>query len=282
MLRYPGERKMTLTLRLTKEVRVPLDAGCISPDAFADKTVREIGRLEIWEGNRRQPLKDAFAIEGTSMKTPDEVTINLHGDLSKAQRIGTKMTGGSINIQGSAGMHTGEEMQGGQITVEGNAGSWLGSRMKGGTIDVKRDAGDYVGAPYWGSTTGLKGGTINIHGNAGIEVGAYMGKGLIKVDGGVRQFVGIHQKGGIILVRGNAGERAGAYMINGKIVICGSVNAILPTFSIDSIKSKAKIDGDTINEPFYLFVGDQAEGGMGKLYVSKSKNTHLEKYEKLL
>lgn len=273
---------MALTLRLTKEVRVPVDAGCISPDVFADKTVREIGRLVIWEGNRRRSLKDAFEIEGSSMKTPDEVTINLHGDLSKAQRIGSKMTGGSINIQGNAGMHTGEEMQGGKITVEGNTGSWLGSRMKGGTIEVKRDAGDYVGAPYWGSTTGIKGGTIHICGNAGIEVGAYMGKGLITVDGNVRQFVGIHQKDGIILVRGSAGERAGAYMINGKILICGSVKAILPTFSIDSIKSKAKVEGETINEPFYLFVGDQAEGGLGKLYISKSKNMHLEKYEKLL
>ncbi len=277
-----GERKMTLTLRLTKEVRVPLDASCISPDAFANKTLREIGRLEIWEGSRRQPLKNTFEIEGASMKSPDEVTINLYGDLSKAQRIGAKMTEGSINIRGCAGMHTGEEMQGGQITVEGSAGSWLGSRMKGGIIEVKRDAGDYVGAPYWGSTTGIKGGTIHIHGNAGSEVGAHMGKGLIEVDGNVKQFVGIHQKGGIILVRGSAGARAGAYMINGKIVICGNVSAILPTFSIDSVKNKAKIDGDTVNEPFYLFVGDQAEGGMGKLYVSKSKNMHLEKYERLL
>ncbi len=273
---------MTLTLRLTEDVRVPLDASCITPDAFADKSLREIGTLEIWEGSHRRRLKDAFTIEGSSMKTTDEVTINLYGDLSKVQRIGAKMTGGSINIQGSAGMHIGEEMQGGQIRLEGSAGSWLGSTMKGGTIEVKRDAGDYVGAPYWGSTTGIKGGTIHIHGNAGIEVGAYMRKGLIKVDGNVRQFVGIHQKGGIILVRGSAGERAGAYMINGKIIICGSVNTILPTFSIDSIRSKVKIDGDTVNEPFYLFVGDQAEGGTGKLYVSKSKNIHHEKYEKLL
>lgn len=273
---------MTLTLRLAKEVRVPLDSNCVCPDAFADKTPNEIGKLAIWEGNRKRLLKDVFAIEGTSGKKPDEVAINLHGDLSKAQRIGTKMTGGSINIQGSVGMHTGEEMQGGKITVEGNAGSWLGSRMKGGTIQVKRDAGDYIGAPYWGSTTGMKGGTIHIHGNAGTEVGSHMGKGLIRIDGNVGQFVGIRQKDGIILVRGSARERAGAYMSKGKIIICGNVKSVLPTFSIDSIKSKAKIEGETISGPFYMFVGDHAEGGTGKLYISKSKNMHLEKYEKML
>ncbi|MCW4051748.1 MAG: formylmethanofuran dehydrogenase subunit C [Candidatus Bathyarchaeota archaeon] len=273
---------MTLTLRLAKEVRVPLDSSYICPDKFAEKTLHEIGELAIWEGNRKGLLKDVFSIEGSSGKKPDEVTINLHGDLSKSLRIGTKMTAGSINIQGSVGMHTGEEMQGGKITVDGNAGSWLGSRMKGGTIEVKRDAGDYVGAPYRGSTTGMKGGTIHIHGNAGTEVGSYMGKGLIKIDGNVDQFVGIHQKDGIILVRGNARGRAGAYMRKGKIIICGNVKSVLPTFSIDSIKNKAKIDGETINEPFYMFIGDHAEGGTGKLYISKSKNRHLETYEKML
>ena len=192
------------------------------------------------------------------------------------------MSTGEIIIDGDVGMHMGEEMGGGVITVTGNAGSWVGSMMKKGTIEVKGNAGDYVGAAYRGSTRGMSGGIIIIHGNAGNEVGCFMRRGLIKIYCSVGQFVGIHMRKGTIFVQGNSEGRAGAEMIGGKIVVCGWVPSIVPTFTIDSIRPRVKINEEAVTGPFYMFVGDLAEDGDGRLYVSQTQNPHLSFYEKYL
>lgn len=273
---------MAVTLHLKRESRVPVSAECISPDVFAEKSLDEIAKLQLREGNHKCLLKDVFKMEGKCGKTPNKVAINLVGNLSRFQRIGTGMTDGEVTIKGDVGMHLGEEMKGGTITVEGNAGSWVGSAMKGGTIMIKKDVGDYIGGAYRGSTRGMQGGIIIICGNAGTEVGYYMKKGLIKVHGNVDQFVGIRMKNGTIIVQGNAKERAGAYMTGGKIILCNHVASVLPTFTIDSIKSKTKAEGEVIKGPFYVFIGDLTEHGNGKLYISKISNEYLKSYEELL
>lgn len=273
---------MTLKLQLIKELRVPIDAGCICPDTFAGKSLNEIAELQIWEGNRKRLLNSLFELKEDSQETPDETNIHLTGNLSRVQRIGAGMKGGEITVQGDVGMHLGEKMKGGTIMVEGNAGSWTGSAMRGGTIIVKKNAGDYIGGAYRGSTKGMQGGTIIIHGDAGTEVGCYMRNGLIKIQGNVAQFVGIRMRNGTIVVQGSAAERAGAFMTGGKIIICNNVTSILPSFSIDSIKSKAKAEGEAIKGPFYLFIGDLADHGNGKLYVSKNKNEYLKSFEEFL
>ena len=274
-------QKMALRLSLKRELRVPVDAQCISPDAFSGKTIEEIAKLPMWEGNRKRPLGDIFKIEGSCGKKPGEVTIDIIGDLSKVGRVGSSMTDGEIKAQGSVGMHLGEEMKGGRISVKGNAGSWAGSAMKGGTIVVKNSCGDYVGAAYRGSTKGMRGGSITIHGNAGTEVGRFMRKGVIRVLGDVGQFVGIHMKNGEIVVQGDADGRAGAYMTGGKIILCGHTASVLPTFTFDSVKGKAKAEGQEIKGPFYMFVGDLTEDGSGRLYVSKDRNQYLKNFEEL-
>jgi hypothetical protein len=61
------------------------------------------------------------------------------------------------------------------------------------------------------------------------------------------------------------------------------VEEIMPTFSIDSIKPKVKIDDtETAQGPFYVFLGDLAEKGAGKIFVSKANNPQLKVYEKYL
>ena len=70
-------------------------------------------------------------------------------------------------------------------------------------------------------------------------------------------------------------------MINGKIVVCGHT-ALMPSFTIDSIRPKVKVDGEKIEGPFYRFIGDLADNGKGKLFISKTKNPHLSSYEKYL
>ena len=273
---------MQITLTPKRQFKVPVEAECIAPDNFAEKSVDEIGKLPIWEGNKKRLLSELFKIESKTSEPSNETTIQIHGDISKVRRIGFKMCQGKIIIDGDAGMHLGEEMEGGTIIVSGNADSWTGSMMKNGMIEIKGDAGDYIGGPYRGSTKGMSGGTIIIHGNAGNELGCFMRNGLIKVSGNVGQFAGMHMKDGTIFVKGNSEGRAGAEMVEGKIIVCGQIPSILPTFTIDSMSPGTKIDGEKIEGPFYRFIGDLTENGNGKLFVSKDKNPHLGFYEKYL
>jgi len=262
--------------------KVPVEAQCVSPDSFAGKSLDEIAKLPLWEGNRQRTLNELFEIEGEPTSNPEDLSIHVQGDVSKVRKIGARMSSGEIVVYRDSGNHLGEEMKGGKITVGGNADSWLGAMMKDGTIEVKGNAGDYVGAAYRGSVKGMRGGTIIIHGNAGNELGCFMRKGLIKVYGNTAQFAGVHMKNGTIVIFGDSEGRAGAEMTGGKIILKGRINEVLPTFGIDSVKSKVKVDGDEVAGPFYLFVGDMAENGEGKLYVAQSMNPHLKFYEHYL
>ena len=174
-------------------------------------------------------------------------------------------------------------MVGGKITVKGNIGGWSGNEMKGGLIEVHGDAGDYLASPYRGSSTGMKGGVITIDGKVGSDVGCYLHGGILKIQGGAGRFLGYHMSEGTILVDKESDTRAGACMTGGKIVITGTIPEVMPTFTIDTVKPKVKID-DTQNVagPFYVFLGDLAEHGTGKLFVSKAANPQLKFYEKYL
>ncbi|UCE15660.1 MAG: formylmethanofuran dehydrogenase subunit C [Candidatus Bathyarchaeota archaeon] len=271
-----------ITLHPKHPFKAPVDAECISPDVFAEKSAKEIAALQIWEGNRKRTLSGLFKIKHENDSSSKEFTIRICGDVSKVRKIGAKMSKGNIIVEGDAGMHLGEEMKGGVITVTGNADSWTGSMMKEGTIEIKGNVGDYIGASYRGSTQGMSGGKIIIHGDAGYEVGCFMRKGLIKVHGNIGKFAGIHMRNGTIFIQGNSEGRAGAQMISGKIVVCGHIPSILPTFTIDNVRPKVKVNGEKVEGPFYRFIGDLADGGNGKLFVSKTKNTHLNSYEEYL
>jgi formylmethanofuran dehydrogenase subunit C len=174
-------------------------------------------------------------------------------------------------------------MSGGKITVQGDAAAWAGSEMKGGRIEILGNAGDYLASPYRGSTAGMNKGKIIVHGNVGSDVAVFMKDGVIKVHGNAGPFLGFRMRGGTVHVEKNIGNRVGACMTGGKIVVSGFLEEMLPTFTIDSVKDKVKIDeDDKANGPVYVFLGDLAELGNGKLFISKTANQHLNHYEKFL
>lgn len=267
-----------------RKFRFPIIAECINPDVFQDKDHKEIEELEIWEGNKPKRLGELFKVEENREEQRKEKTIiALHGDVSKVRRIGAYMTRGELTINGDAGMHLGEEMEGGKITVHGNVGGWAGSMMKDGTIEIHGDTSHYLSAPYRGTSRGMRGGKIIVYGNVGNEAGAYMRKGLIKIYGNAGQFTGLRMHKGTIYIQKDSGERIGAYMTGGKIIVGAFLESVLPTFTIESIKKKVKIEeNEIVKGPLYLFLGDLTENGKGKLYVSKEKNPQLNNYEKLL
>jgi formylmethanofuran dehydrogenase subunit C len=269
-----------IALTPLRHFQFPVMAECINPNVFQGKSVTEIAALTVWEGNRKKQLGDLFKIEETPAETPN---LTLNGDASEVRRVGRDMKSGEIMVNGNVGMHLGEKMSGGKITVQGDAGGWAGSEMKGGFIEIMGNAGDYLASPYRGSGAGMSKGKIIVHGNVGSDVAVFMKDGVIKVHGDAGPFLGFRMRGGTVHVEKNIENRVGACMTGGKIVVSGFLEEILPTFTIDSVKDKVKIDeDDKASGPFYVFLGDLAELGNGKLFVSKTVNHHLSHYEKFL
>jgi len=272
-----------ISLHAKKEFRLPIIANSVSPDVFQGKKSAEIEALKLWEGNKQKKLGELFKVEENKTKSQHESTIVIHGNLSKVRMVGARMKDGEITIYGNAGMHLGEEMRGGRINVQGDTGGWAGSMMKGGAIEIHGNAGDYLGAPYRGSSEGMHGGKITVYGNVGNEAGAHMRKGIIKVYGNAGQFAGFRLHNGAVYVQKDCGDRVGACMKDGTVVVGGFLDSVLPTFAIDGVRKKAKIEeGEAVEMPFYLFVGDLIEEGRGKLYVSREKNPHLKHFERFL
>src|SRR4030043_2291466 len=248
-----------IVLTPLRQFQFPVMAECINPDVFQGKSLDEIAALEVWEGNKRKTLSNLFKIEEEKAGTPN---ITLNGDVSEVRRIGLGMKNGEIIVNGNAGMHLREKMLGGKITVQGDAGGWAGSEMKGGLIEIKGKRGAYLASPYRGSSVGMNKGKIIVHGDVGSDAAVFMKDGVIKVHGNGGPFLGFRMRGGTVHVEKNIGNRVGACMTGGKIVVSGFLGEMLPTFTIDGVKDKVKIDeDDKASGPFYVFLGDLAEIG---------------------
>ncbi|HTY74094.1 MAG TPA: formylmethanofuran dehydrogenase subunit C [Candidatus Nanoarchaeia archaeon] len=262
-----------IVLTPLKKFDIPVQAASINPDVFQGKSIAEIAALPLTDGNRQLQLCDLFKIEETPEQTPN---ITINGDCSKVKRIGEGMKTGEIVINGDAGMHTGEKMHGGKITINGNAGGWTASQMRGGLIEIHGNASDYLATPYRGSDTGMHGGVVIVDGNVGSDSACYMRGGVIKIKGSAGRFLGYHMSDGTIYVEKECAYRLAPCMTGGKIVIAGTLEEVMPTFTVDSVKPKVKIDDtQSVPGPFYVFLGDLAEHGNGKLFISKAKNPQL-------
>ncbi|MFQ5710468.1 MAG: formylmethanofuran dehydrogenase subunit C [Candidatus Geothermarchaeales archaeon] len=271
-----------VVLKVKEVLKTPIEAPEISPDLLAGKSNEEIRKIKVWEGNRRIELGGIFEVEGDAEANSNELTVRIVGDASKVHKVGCGMKGGSIVVEGSIGMYLGYEMSGGNITVNGDAGSWVGSKMRDGVIEVRGSAGDLIGAPYRGSRRGMAGGLIVVHGDVGAEAGCWMRGGTIRVRGSSGMFPGLHMSKGTVLIEGDCEGRAGAEMIGGKVIVMGHTPSVLPSFSIEGKRGKTKAAGEKIAGPFYVFVGDNNEGGSGRLFVNIDKNPHLGWCEKYL
>jgi formylmethanofuran dehydrogenase subunit C len=220
-----------ITLRPKGPFAIPLEGEMISPDAMAGRSLSDIGRLPLWQGNAEAPLGEFFTVDGEA----DDV-IRIDGDCSTVKHIGQGMTRGRIEILGHAGMHVGAQMRGGEIVVHGSAGDWAGAEMRGGLLRILADAGHLLGAAYRGSEKGMRGGTILVTGNVGNEAGCAMRRGLIAVGGAAGDFTGAMMIAGTVMVMGEIGIRTGAAMKRGTIIACrgnGTAPALLPTFRLD-------------------------------------------------
>src|SRR5438876_7935715 len=113
---------MALRLALRAKTSVPLEVEGITPDAVRGKSLADIEKLEVFEGNVKTRLAEFFSVSGDAA---DEIQ-EWEGDLAGVHWIGAKMRSGRVIVQGSAGRHVGSEMRGGEIHVLGEASDWVG------------------------------------------------------------------------------------------------------------------------------------------------------------
>ena len=108
-----------------------VDLRGVTPSALAALSAAEVERLPIGHGNALVPLAEFFQVEARS-----DDTLVLEGDLSRFDRIGWQMDGGTLIVDGAAGDYVGAGMRGGEITVQGNAGALAACEMAGGTLRI--------------------------------------------------------------------------------------------------------------------------------------------------
>jgi formylmethanofuran dehydrogenase subunit C len=218
---------MPLQLTYHAETSLPVELAGLTPSWAHDKSLADIGRREIFQGNQRRPLSALFAVAGD----PSDLEIDLHGDLSGVHGIGAQMREGQLRVHGSAGRHLGSQMSGGVLKVYGDTQDWTGAEMRGGLIHVHGSTGPLAGAAYRGSALGMTGGTLLIEGDAGDEVGTALRRGLIAVRGRAGDALGLQMRAGSIVVCGDCGSRPGAEMRRGTLLLLGSSPpSLLPTF----------------------------------------------------
>ena len=214
-------------LRPKKEITLPVEAECISPDHLVGLTAAEVSALPVLAGRRVLTLGDLFDIEGEGA---DDLL--LEGDFSHVKRVGQGMSRGKIDVRGHVGMHLGAKMTGGQIEVEGDVDAWAGAQMRGGLLRVHGSAGPMLGAAYTGERLGMQGGVILVDGDAGIRAGERMRRGLIVIGGDAGDLAGVRMIAGSLFVLGRLGARPGANMKRGTIVTQGGLtDGVLPTFT---------------------------------------------------
>ena len=218
---------MALRLEYFGETSVPVEVEGLTTNWARDKSLAEIEKFEIFEGNRKIPLAEMFRISGD----PADGQHDWVGNLAGVHWIAAHMTSGRVEIHGPAGRHIGSQMRGGDIQVHGDAGGWVGAEMRGGLIHVHGNAGHLVGAAYRGSAKGMTGGMLLVDGNVGNELGHTLRRGVIAVRGGAGDMIGFNMIAGTILVFGEAGIRPGAGMRRGTIGLFGSnPPPLLPSF----------------------------------------------------
>lgn len=268
---------MTLQIRLENSSDVPLEVEGVTPCAVAEKSLDEIRRVTIFEGNRRVELGDFFSVEGD----PSDLRLEWEGELAGVHWIGAKLSRGQVHIRGSAGRHVGSEMTGGEIHIHGNAGDWVGAEMSNGLIHVHGDAGHLVGAAYRGSTRGMRGGSLLVDGRVGNELGHTLRRGLIAVGGDAGDLVGFNMLAGTILVFGESGIRHGAGMRRGTLGFFSNPPELLPTFRKGCtfqpptmpliLRHLNQLGFDAaerhIDAQYDLYHGDLIEGGRGEILI---------------
>lgn len=265
-----------LTLKQAPSLRV--DARSLDPAALATLAFAQVERVTVVHGKQVVPLAEFFAVGDH-----DGEGLLIEGDLSRFDRIGWRLAGSRIVVQGAVGDYIGSGMTGGEIVVHGHAGALAGAEMAGGTLTVDGNAGDFVASTLPGSMDGMRGGTFIVGGNVGERCGDRMRRGTLMVHGDAGDFLASRMVAGTIAIGGMAGAHVGYGMRRGSVVFAGAAPAVPPTFVTANASAAvfwqllardlaarggpfAGLAGRSVER----HLGDLAAGGKGELILVRS------------
>ena len=217
---------MSVRLRLRQPPGLRLDLRGIVPAALAGLDDAAIERLPLAQGREALPLAEFFDVSVDG----DGDTLTFEGDLSRCDRIGWRLAGGRIVVNGAAGDHAGAGMTAGELHIHGSAGLLAACEMAGGQLIVDGNVGDFAASAQPGSLDGMRGGTLIVRGNAGDRFGDRMRRGTVLVFGDAGDFFASRLVAGSIALGGRAGAHVGYGMRRGSLVFAGTAPAVAATF----------------------------------------------------
>jgi len=267
---------VSVHLRLRSLPALRLDLRGLTPHALAGLDAAAIERLPVGHGAALLPLAEFFDV---TQQTGGDVLV-FEGNTARCDRIGWRLDGGRIVVDGPVGDYAGAAMSAGELQVRGDAGDLVACEMAGGRLTVDGSVGDFAAAPLPGDLDGMRGGTLVVHGNAGTRFGDRMRRGTALVFGDTGDFLASRMVAGSIAVGGRTGAHVAYGMRRGSLVFAGAAPAVPAAFVpavADALVLWQLLSRDLARHggPFAALparrirrhLGDLAAGGKGELII---------------
>jgi formylmethanofuran dehydrogenase subunit C len=185
---------------LRTPIRGRADFGEVLTGSWGGLSLADLSRRRVLlEGEAPVPLGDLFTLSGTPSGRA-----RLEGDLRAADRVGAGLSEGTV-------------------IIDSGVGHEAGVGMSGGTLDLRGSAGDRTGAAKPEARKGMSGGELLVRGNVGAEPGDRMRRGLLVVTGDVAARPGAAMIAGTVVVFGSAGRLPGIGSKRGSVIALGEV-----------------------------------------------------------
>lgn len=209
------ESQLTTTL--------PVEAAELRPDRFVGAKLDTIRRFQLPLGNKLEKVGELFKLTGENTGA-----WRFTGPMSHVHGLGSELSAGEIEVEGTIGNRCGWRMRSGVLRVRGDAGEWLGAELRGGLLEITGNAGDGAGAALPGAPRGMRGGVLLIHGNAGQQTAAAMRRGLVAIGGNCGELAAYQMLAGSLMVFGGCGPNPGVEMRRGTLALLGEHKPVLP------------------------------------------------------
>lgn len=189
---------------LTLTLRAGLPPGRI--DCAGLLPGRDLATVRIVLGNRAVPLGEVFEAAGS----PGE-TLVLRGTDPRCDSIGEGLDGGTLTVEGDAGLHAGRG-------------------MKSGALRIMGDAGDFCCSAHPGTRRGMAGGVARVDGSVGDRSGEFIRRGIVLVGKDAGDYCGARGTAGTIVVLGQCGAFAGWSLKRASLVLARMPRSMPPGF----------------------------------------------------
>ena len=142
-------------LTLLAPPRLRLDLRGLLPSTLATLQAGEIEAMPIGHGAGLVALGELFRVEPQAA----QATLAFAGaGLERCDRIGWKLDGGRIVVEGDTGDYAGALMHAGELQVQGSARDLAACEMAGGSLTIDGDVRDFAASVLPGSIDGMRGG----------------------------------------------------------------------------------------------------------------------------